>query len=37
VPVDVNLWEAEPEAGTPSSVISPVDPADHGIDPLDFM
>ena len=37
VPVDVSLWEVDPESGMPSSVISPVDPAAHGIDPLDFM
>ena len=33
-PYDLNLWEAQPEAGVPSSVIAPLDPADYPIDPL---
>jgi putative nucleotidyltransferase with HDIG domain len=37
LPIDVNLWEADPESAGPSSVVRPVDPADYGIDPLDFM
>jgi len=35
--VDLNLWEAQPEAGAPSSVVSPVDPADYELDPLTLV
>src|SRR5206468_3592906 len=31
---DVNLWENDAKDGPPSGVISPVDPAEHQIDPL---
>jgi putative nucleotidyltransferase with HDIG domain len=37
VPYDVNLWEAAPEAGVPSSVIAPLDPANYQIDPLTIV
>jgi hypothetical protein len=33
-PYDLNLWEAQPEAGVPSSVVAPLDPADYPVDPL---
>jgi len=33
-PYDLNLWEAQPEAGVPSSVVAPLDPAEYPIDPL---
>jgi putative nucleotidyltransferase with HDIG domain len=33
-PYDVNLWDAHPESGVPSSVTAPLDPADYPIDPL---
>jgi putative nucleotidyltransferase with HDIG domain len=34
VPYDLNLWEAVAEAGVPSEVVAPLDPADYPIDPL---
>jgi putative nucleotidyltransferase with HDIG domain len=37
VPVDRNLWDAVDSRGEPLSVVAPVDPAEHGIDPLAFM
>jgi putative nucleotidyltransferase with HDIG domain len=33
-PYDLNLWDAPRDAGVPSSVIAPLDPADYPIDPL---
>ena len=33
-PYDLNLWDAVAEAGVPSSVVAPLDPADYPIDPL---
>ena len=33
-PYDLNLWEAQPEAGVPSAVVAPLDPADYPVDPL---
>jgi putative nucleotidyltransferase with HDIG domain len=33
-PYDLNLWDAVPEAGVPSAVVAPLDPADYPIDPL---
>ena len=33
-PYDINLWEAQPDAGVPSSVIAPLDPGDYQLDPL---
>jgi putative nucleotidyltransferase with HDIG domain len=35
--IDINLWEATPEAGGPSSVVTPVDPAQYHVDPLELM
>jgi putative nucleotidyltransferase with HDIG domain len=37
VPVDRNLWDTVDDQGQPMTVATPVDPADHGIDPLSFM
>jgi putative nucleotidyltransferase with HDIG domain len=37
LPVDRNLWESHDDNGQLSSVSSPVDPAEHGIDPLTFL
>jgi hypothetical protein len=36
-PYDVNLWEATDETGGPRTVLSPVDPAAAGIDPLTYL
>jgi putative nucleotidyltransferase with HDIG domain len=37
LPVDRNLWESRDETGQPSSIVSPLDPAEFGIDPLTFL
>jgi putative nucleotidyltransferase with HDIG domain len=38
LPYDINLWEsAEQSEDRPSAVSSPLDPAEHGIDPLALM
>jgi putative nucleotidyltransferase with HDIG domain len=34
-PYEINLWEAQ--EGQPESVRSPLDPAEHGIDPLAYL
>jgi putative nucleotidyltransferase with HDIG domain len=34
---DVNLWENEAKEGQPSSIVAPLDPAEHQIDPLTLM
>src|SRR5690606_24213675 len=36
-PYDVNLWDSTPGTEWPSSVVAPLDPAEHGIDPLDCL
>ena len=36
-PYDVNLWEGSDESGGPQKVLSPVDPAAAGIDPLTYL
>jgi putative nucleotidyltransferase with HDIG domain len=36
LPYDRNLWETPPE-GEATSVVAPVDPADYGIDPLNYL
>jgi putative nucleotidyltransferase with HDIG domain len=36
-PYDVNLWEIPDEGQGPKSVVSPVDPATVGIDPLTYL
>jgi HD-GYP domain-containing protein (c-di-GMP phosphodiesterase class II) len=37
VPLDRNLWDALDEQGRPMAVAAPLDPAEHGLDPLSFM
>jgi hypothetical protein len=40
LPFERNLWEPQPEGGADgdlANVISPVDPADYGLDPLTFL
>ncbi len=37
VPVERNLWEKAAEGAADVKVDSPLDPAEHGIDPLDFI
>ena len=34
LPFEVNLWESDGTEGRPSSIVSPVDPADYQLDPL---
>jgi putative nucleotidyltransferase with HDIG domain len=36
-PYDVNLWESAPERPGPRTVVSPIDPATVGIDPLTYL
>ena len=36
-PYDVNLWETTDEGAGPRMVMSPVDPADAGVDPLTYL
>jgi putative nucleotidyltransferase with HDIG domain len=37
LPFEVNLWDADPAHGGPSSIVAPIDPADYDIDPLALM
>jgi putative nucleotidyltransferase with HDIG domain len=37
LPSDRNLWESAHEDGTPDSIVSPLDPAPYGIDPLNYL
>jgi putative nucleotidyltransferase with HDIG domain len=37
LPIDRNLWESRDETGQPSAILSPLDPAEYGIDPLTFL
>jgi hypothetical protein len=37
MPYDLNLWDAQPEAGVPSSVVAPLNPADYPLDPLTLV
>jgi len=37
LPFERNLWEPASPGGPPDSVVSPVDPAEFGIDPLNFL
>ncbi|HXH05315.1 MAG TPA: HD-GYP domain-containing protein [Vicinamibacterales bacterium] len=37
VPIDRNLWEAVGPDGRPAGIAAPLDPADYGIDPLQFL
>jgi putative nucleotidyltransferase with HDIG domain len=34
---DLNLWESLAESGRPSAITAPLDPAQHGIDPLSLL
>jgi putative nucleotidyltransferase with HDIG domain len=34
---DVNLWQNDPKDGRPSTIVSPLDPDEHQIDPLTVM
>jgi putative nucleotidyltransferase with HDIG domain len=36
-PYEVNLWEVPQEAQGPKSVKAPLDPAEHGVDPLTYL
>ena len=36
-PYQTNLWEGDKEQSQPSSVVSPIDPAELGIDPLTLL
>jgi putative nucleotidyltransferase with HDIG domain len=36
-PYDINLWEASEDTAGPKSVLSPIDPASVGIDPLTYL
>ena len=37
LPYDLNLWQAAPEGAQPASIVSPVEPAAYGIDPLNYL
>ena len=37
VPSDLNLWETSDDPERPSSMVTPLDPADYQIDPLALM
>jgi putative nucleotidyltransferase with HDIG domain len=37
MPYEINLWEVPEEAAGPKSVTAPLDPADHGVDPLNYL
>ena len=37
LPIDLSLWEADPRSDSPSSIAAPLDPAEHHIDPLNYM
>ena len=36
-PYEVNLWEVPEEAQGPRTVKAPLDPAEHGVDPLLYL
>jgi len=36
-PYEINLWEAAADVQGPKSVRAPLDPAEHGIDPLTYL
>jgi len=36
-PFERNLWERSPDGATPDTVVSPLDPAPYGIDPLNHL
>jgi len=37
VPYDVNLWEMPADGPGPKTVAAPLDPAEYGVDPLDYL
>ena len=37
IPYEVNLWEAADDAQGPTSITTPLDPAEYGIDPLNHL
>ena len=37
LPPERNLWERTPDGSTPDTIVSPVDPAPYGIDPLNYI
>ena len=37
LPTDLSLWEVDPQSDHPSSIAAPLDPAEHQIDPLNYM
>jgi hypothetical protein len=37
VPLERNLWERSPDGSPADSIVSPLDPALYGIDPLNFV
>ena len=37
LPYDLNLWEVEAAEGKASTVVTPLDPADYGLDPLTLL
>ncbi|MGH9310448.1 MAG: HD-GYP domain-containing protein [Vicinamibacterales bacterium] len=36
-PLDRNLWEGSRDAGTADTIVAPLDPAEVGIDPLEYL
>ena len=36
-PYDLSLWEVPPDSQGPKAVTAPLDPAEHGIDPLTYL
>ena len=34
---EINLWEVPEESQGPKSITAPLDPADHGVDPLTYL
>ena len=36
-PLERNLWERAPDGSPPDGILSPLDPAPYGIDPLNFI
>jgi putative nucleotidyltransferase with HDIG domain len=37
LPFEINLWELAEDAQGPRSVLAPLDPAEHGLDPLTYL
>jgi putative nucleotidyltransferase with HDIG domain len=36
-PFEINLWESAPDSQGPKAVKAPLDPAEHGVDPLNYL